>query len=113
MHRDSQPTEPPPGGGDPLLEHQRAEQRTRQTRVAKLVVALFLVVVFILFIVQNSKRTRIDYVFFHRETRLIWIMLACGVVGGIVGYLVGRPGKQVRIRRKKKQSAAPQQGTKP
>ena len=81
--------------------------------MAKLVVALFLVVVFILFIVQNSKRTRIDYVFFHRETRLIWIMLACGVVGGIVGYLVGRPGKQVRNRRKKKQSAAPQQGTKP
>ena len=61
--------------------------------------ALFLVVMFVVFIVQNSKRTRIDYVFFHRDTRLIWIMLACAIFGGVVGFLVGRPGKQVRFHR--------------
>jgi uncharacterized integral membrane protein len=93
-HDDSAPQE-----SDPLLQHHREEQRRRQTRVAKLLVALFLVIVFIVFIVQNSKRTPIDYVFFHRDTRLIWIMLSCGVLGGIVGYLVGRPGKQVHLRR--------------
>jgi uncharacterized integral membrane protein len=86
---------------DPIAEHHRELQRSRQSRVAKLLVALFLVIVFIVFIIQNSDRTKIDYVFFSRETRLIWIMLACGIVGGIVGYLVGRPGKQVRFRRKK------------
>ena len=74
---------------------------------------LDLIVLFVVFIVQNSKRTPIDYVFFHRQTRLIWIMLSCGVLGGIVGYLVGRPGKQVRIRRKKKETATPKQDTKP
>ena len=102
MHRESQPTEPPPGGGDPLLEHHHAEQRARQTRVAKLLVALFIVVVLVVFIVQNSTPTRIDYVFFHRNTRLIWIMFACAVLGGVVGYLVGRPGKQIRLRRRSK-----------
>ena len=69
--------------------------------MVKLVVALFLVVVFIVFIIQNSKRVPIDYVFFTRQSRLIWIMLACGIVGGVVGYLVGRPGKQVRLRRQR------------
>lgn len=99
-HQD-QPAEGPPV--DPI-EHQRQLQHARQTRLAKFLVALFLVVVFVVFIVQNSKRTRIDYVFFHRDTRLIWIMLACAILGGIVGFLVGRPGKQVRLRRKREES---------
>lgn len=85
---------------DPLVEHHRELQRARQGRVVKLLVALFVLVVLIVFIIQNSARTQIDYVFFTRKTRLIWIMLTCAVLGGVVGYLVGRPGKQVRLRRR-------------
>ena len=96
MRREGEKPEQQPG--DPVLRHERDLQRARQGRVVKLLVALFLVVVFIVFIIQNSDRTKIDYVFFHRDTRLIWIMLACGILGGIVGYLVGRPGKQIRVR---------------
>ena len=96
-HRDEQPTDP---SHDQVLDHQRQLDRARQGRIAKLLFALFLVVMFIVFIVQNSNRTRIDYVFFHRDTRLIWIMLACGILGGLVGFLVGRPGKQVRLRKR-------------
>ena len=92
---------PPPPGGDPVADHERSLQRARQARVAKLLVALFIAVILIVFIVQNSARTRIDYVFFHRNTRLIWIMLTCAVLGGVVGYLVGRPGKQIRLHRDK------------
>jgi uncharacterized integral membrane protein len=87
----------PISSGDPVLDHHRELQRARQGRVAKLLFALFLVVVFILFIIQNSDPTPIKYVFFTRHTRLIWIMLACGILGGIIGYLVGRPGKQVHL----------------
>ena len=103
MRREFEPEPPQEGssvGDDPVVEHHRELQRARQTRVAKLLLILFLLVVFIVFIIQNSDRTRIDYVFFNRDTRLIWIMLTCGIVGGIIGYLVGRPGKQVRIRKK-------------
>ena len=32
-------------------------------------------------------------------------LLTCAVLGGIVGYLVGRPGKQVHLRRKKGEGA--------
>src|SRR5207247_4137162 len=99
VRREGDQEEPQAPSGDPLLEHHRQEQKARQGRVVKLLVALFLVVVFIVFIIQNSDRTKIDYVFFSRNTRLIWIMLACGVLGGIVGYLVGRPGKQIRFRK--------------
>ena len=91
--------EPPPDQSP--MEHEHQLRRARQGRIAKFLVALFLVVVFVVFIVQNSKRTRIDYVFFHRDTRLIWIMLACAILGGVAGFLVGRPGKQVRLRKRK------------
>jgi uncharacterized integral membrane protein len=95
--------EPDPSQGPPLdpLEHERQIQRARQRRVAKWLVALFLLIIFIVFIAQNSRETRIDFVFFNRHPKLIWIMLACGIVGGIIGYLIGRPGKQVRLRKKK------------
>jgi len=103
MRRDHRDDDPQPGQGPPLdpIEHERQLQRARQRRVAKWLVALFLLVIFIIFIVQNSRATRIDFVFFNSQPKLIWIMLACGVVGGIIGFLIGRPGKQVRIRRKK------------
>ena len=58
-----------------------------------------LAILLIVFIIQNSKRVPIDFVFFTRQSRLIWVMLACAIIGGIVGYLVGRPGKQIRLRR--------------
>ena len=106
MRRPGDQTQPPPPpGGDTAFEQERRLQRARQARVAKLLVALFIAIILIVFIVQNSTPTRIDYVFFHRETRLIWIMLTCAVLGGIVGYLVGRPGKQVHLRRKKGEGA--------
>jgi uncharacterized integral membrane protein len=97
------------GGGPPIpprpedqldAEHNRQIQRARQRRLIKLLVALFIAVVLIVFIVTNSGRVKVDYVFVTRESRLIWIMLACAVLGGIVGYLVGRPGKQIRFHRR-------------
>ena len=93
--------EPPQGPNVDPAEHERQLHRARQSRIAKMLVSLFLVVILVVFIVQNSKPTRIDYVFFHRDTRLIWIMLTCAVIGGIVGFLIGRPGKQLRTRKKK------------
>lgn len=101
----------PPPSGDPFLDHHRAEQRARQGRVTKLIFVLFLLTLFIVFIIQNSDRHRIDYVFFHRETRLIWIMLTCAVIGGIIGYLVGRPGKQISLRKEKPKRAEHDKGS--
>lgn len=81
--------------------HLRELQRARQARVAKLVVALAIVIILIVFVVQNSQRVPVDFVFVTRQSRLIWVMVVCAILGGIVGYLVGRPGKQVRLHRER------------
>jgi len=99
--------EPPHGPDIDPVEHQRQLHKARQARIAKFLVVLFLVVILVVFIVQNSKPTRIDYVFFHRETRLIWIMLTCAVIGGIVGFLIGRPGKQLGRKDRQKKGDDP------
>ena len=42
-----------------------------------------------------------NYVFVEGKPRLIWVMLVCALLGGIIGFAVGRPGKE--LRRKPKQ----------
>jgi len=106
MHRDdSNPPDrtssvaPEPSEGRTAEQAQlRHLQRERQTRVAKVAVALLLVGVLIAFIVANSQSVVVHFVFFTRRPALIWVMFACAVIGGIVGYLIGRPGRQIRPR---------------
>ena len=58
--------------------------------------ALLLVGILIAFIVANSQSVVVHFVFFTRRPALIWVMFACAVLGGIVGYLIGKPGRQLR-----------------
>jgi uncharacterized integral membrane protein len=88
-------------------EHLRALQKERQARVAKAIVALALVAILIIFITSNSKPASVSFVFFHRRPPLIWVMFACAVLGGVVGFLIGRPGKQIRVRRRPKEQQKP------
>jgi uncharacterized integral membrane protein len=74
-------------------------QRARQARVAKVVVGLGILAILVLFIVWNSQRVPVNYVFFKAHNRLIWVMLGCALLGGILGFIVGRPGKAFRFRR--------------
>jgi uncharacterized integral membrane protein len=83
------------------LQHSRQLQRERQARVGKTLVALFILAVLIAFIVANGHSVKVNFVFLTRQPPLIWVMFACAVLGGILGYMVGRPGKQVRFHRKK------------
>jgi uncharacterized integral membrane protein len=107
--RDLSPNRPQPGiPGVPAdadhkadQEHYRDLQRARQARVAKVLVILFLAGVLIAFIVANSQSVVVHFVFVTRRPALIWVMFFCALVGGIVGYLIGRPGKQVRLHRQK------------
>ncbi len=88
-------------------EHLRALQKERQARVAKVVVALAIAVILMLFIIFNSKASRVSFVFFTGHPPLIWVMFACAVLGGILGYLVGRPGRQVTLHRRARQDRKP------
>jgi uncharacterized integral membrane protein len=101
------PTQPGAAGTDAErradAEHYHQLQRARQARVAKVLVALFLAGVLIAFIVANSQSVIVHFVFVTRRPALIWVMFACAVIGGIIGYLIGRPGRQVRLHRKKEE----------
>ena len=68
---------------------------------------LAIVVVLMIFIIANSKAVPVSFVFFHKKPPLIWVMFSCAVLGGIAGYLVGKPGKQVRLRRKPEEPKKP------
>lgn len=82
-------------------QHLRDLRRARQARVAKVLVALAIAVILLVFITQNSQEVPVDFVFFTRRPGLIWVMFSCTVLGGLVGYLIGRPGKQVRLHRRR------------
>jgi uncharacterized integral membrane protein len=84
-------------------EHLRDLQRARQARVVKVLVAVAIVIILIVFIVSNSQPVPVDFVFVTRRPRLIWVMIACVILGGLVGYLIGRPGKQIRLHRRREE----------
>jgi uncharacterized integral membrane protein len=111
MRRDDS-TVPPPGPGDQDRapdeveqradqEHLRDLQRARQARVARVVAVLAIVVIFMIFIISNDDPARVSFVFFTRQPPLIWVMFGCALLGGIIGYLIGRPGRQVRLHRRR------------
>ena len=44
----------------------------------------------ILLIVLNSKQVSVNFVFFSGQTRLIWLVLLCMAVGGLIMALIPR-----------------------
>jgi len=64
-----------------------------------------LTVVFLVFAVQNHDTVRVHYVFFDKESYLIWVMLGCSVIGFVVGWLWGRPARVTSKRSKKARKA--------
>jgi uncharacterized integral membrane protein len=64
----------------------------------KVGLGLFLLVIFILFIIQNSTPVLVNFVFFRANIRLIWVFLGCAVIGGVIAWLVGRPRRRAMKR---------------
>ena len=83
--------------------HQRAQDRARRGRFVKVLIALVLIVLFIVFVTSNARETKVSFVFFKSDIALIWVMFGCAVVGGIVGYLIGKPGRQLLRDKKPKE----------
>ena len=103
MRREQQGGEEPE---DPRLrddqDRMRQLQRHRQTRAAKTIVLLAVLTILVLFIVWNAHDVKVSYVFSTANVGLIWVMLVCAILGGIVGFIVGRPGKAFRFGRDEK-----------
>jgi putative membrane protein len=72
-------------------------KRDRST-VVKVIVALVLLILLIVFVAQNSEPVTVDFVFGDAEVGLIWVFLACALIGALIGYLLGRPGRRTSRR---------------
>lgn len=78
-------------GQDPGLGQILAAERAK---IAKVILGIALVVIFILFIVANSDDVEVDFVFFSSKIALIWVFLGCALLGALATWLLGRPRRR-------------------
>ena len=64
-----------------------AEHRDTRNTV-RLVGVVVLVVLLIAFVVKNSARIPIHFIFFTANMRLIWVLLTCAVLGALIDRLI-------------------------
>ena len=95
MRREQDPGPSPAAGGPHLPDELDLARKATRRRAVQLVSLLVLVVILVAFVVENARRVKIHFVFFSKDVRPIWLMLTSAILGGVVGYLVGRPGRQV------------------
>ena len=93
------------GIGRELREEETRMQRSlryghRGGLYAALILGIIALVLLILLIARNTHQVRVDYVFGHHETALIWLVVVSAIVGWVLGivtaYLVRR---RTRLRR--------------
>ncbi|MEW6476199.1 MAG: LapA family protein [Actinomycetota bacterium] len=75
------------------LQNLEAERAERLVKVAQLTL---IAIIFIAFVVQNAEPVSVTFLLFSLNIRLIWVIVACGLLGGVAGYLIGRPEKSLR-----------------
>jgi uncharacterized integral membrane protein len=83
-------------------EHMRQLGRVRQARLGKLIAVVVILTGLIVFVLQNSQPVPVELLFATIRPRLIWVLLACAVLGGIAGYLIARPSRKTRLHKKER-----------
>jgi uncharacterized integral membrane protein len=73
----------------------RPPSRSNQTRlIVALVVAVFIVV----FALQNRHRTRVSFLFFHWDGRVVYVIIVSALAGALAMWLVQRARRRGRAR---------------
>lgn len=78
-------------------EHLRKLRQIQRARATKAVVLATLAVMFMVVVIQNSKAVEVTFLAWTWSVRLIWVFVVAAAAGGVAGFLVGRPGKQIRL----------------
>jgi len=78
-------------------EQQRPQRRppTRENQM-RLIGALVIAAVLIVFAVQNRNDVRVSFLFFHWDARVIYVIIVSALLGMLVAYLLGRRRRRVR-----------------
>jgi uncharacterized integral membrane protein len=78
--------------GERLKEEETRMERTlrygHRTRLwATLVFGIAALVVLILLIARNTRQVKVDYVFGHSDTALIWLVVVSAIIGWVLGIV--------------------------
>ncbi len=78
--------------GQRLKEEETRLERTlrygHRTRLwATLVLGIAALVLLILLIARNTRQVKVDYVFGHSETALIWLVVVSAIIGWVLGIV--------------------------
>lgn len=57
-------------------------------QLARLILAVVVIVLLVGFILGNRERVRINFVLFHSRFSLIWVLLVTNLLGFVAGFLV-------------------------
>ena len=90
---DARHTGPQPGGLPGGADHPTSR------RGGKAVVAVVALVLLVVFVIRNSQRVAVDFILATGHPRLIWVILVCAILGGGVGFFLGRPATRSRRQR--------------
>jgi uncharacterized integral membrane protein len=83
-----------PEDDERVAEARRAVEGRRRSTIAKVVIALALTVLFLVFVIQNSKEVDVNFVFVDAQIPLVWVFLGCAAIGAIIASLLGRPRRR-------------------
>ena len=62
------------------------QQRNRRD-IARVIAALVIVAILVAFVVKNSEKVNVSFVFFSAHVRLIWVLLVTAVLGALADRL--------------------------
>lgn len=68
----------------------------RGARSPRLWVAAVAVLVLVIFVLQNSQRVEVDFLFTTTETPLVFALVLAGVLGAVIGWAVPRIRRRAR-----------------
>lgn len=79
---------------EPRDESERPQDDTRRLTAGEVrwIIGGLLAILFGVFIAQNAREVRIDFVFFSARVRLIWLFLICAALGAVIDRLLQRRG---------------------
>jgi uncharacterized integral membrane protein len=78
---------------EPQRPQRRPPSRENQMR---LIGALVVAAVLVIFAVQNRNDVRVSFLFFHWDARVIYVIIVSALLGMLVAYLLGRRRRHVR-----------------
>lgn len=82
----------------------RPQEETRRLTAGEVrwIIGGVIAISFGVFIAQNARRVKVDFIFFAAEVRLIWLFLICAVLGAIIDRLLQRRGLLPTMRPRKR-----------